>query len=144
MTNVIGAPMPAGNRLHRIAASLARPVARGWLSPDTARGSLAAFTARAHRGGKLGPYQPDDVYDTLCHTLDSRLAAEENRRDLARHRIRRTLEPMIAARQPWGALMAEAHGVNGTAGFPLTEDEVSDIVRDNVWWSLPAGGRRHG
>lgn len=144
MTIVIGAPMPAGTNLHRLAASLARPVARGWLSSEAAKDSLAVLTMRAKRKGTLGPYQPGAVFDTLCFTLDQRLKSEENKRDLATHHVRRAVAPMIAARQPSRALLAEAHGVNGAAGFPLTEDEVGEAVRIEVWWSLPAGGRHHG
>ena len=143
-THPTGAAMPAGTHLHRLAASLARPVARGWLSPSDAMGSLAAFTFTAKRKGGLGPYKPEDVFGTLCHTLDQRLKSETERRELARLRIRRLLRPMIGTRKPWRALMAEAHGLNGEAAFPLTEGEVGDVVREEVWWSLPAGGRRRG
>jgi hypothetical protein len=122
-----------------LAASLARPVARGWLSQDDAEDSLL-ITALRDRSG----HDPIHVYRYARHILSQRLAAEHARRDLAGHHIRRTIETMIAARKPSRALLAEAHGVNGEEGFPLTEDEVTDIVRAEVWLVLPHGGRRHG
>ena len=125
-----------------LAASLARPVARGYLTRDDADACLLAATLRARRLG--WPYDPVGTYGVARHVLGLRLAAEEQRRDGAASRIRRLLKPMIGMRKMPSALLAEAHGVNGNNDFPLTEEEVTDIVRTEVWWSLPVGGRRHG
>lgn len=106
-----------------LAASLARPVARGWLSQDDAEDSILIAALRDRSG-----HDPLDVYRIGRHILSQRLAAEHARRDLAGHHIRRKLWEMIEQRQRARALLAEAHGVNGDEGFPLTEDEVSDIA----------------
>jgi hypothetical protein len=126
---------------YKLAASLARPVARGWLSQDDAEDSLLIGAMRAPGG-----YDPADVYRIARHILTLRLADMHARRDLAGHHIKRLLAPMIGARKPSRALLAEAHGINGEEDFPLTEDEVCDIVRTEVWWALQTsrGGRRHG
>jgi hypothetical protein len=124
---------------YKLAASLARPVTRGYLSQDDAEDSLLVTALRSRSG-----HDPLDVYRIARHILTLRLADMHARRELAAHHIKRLLEPMIGSRKPSRALLAEAHGVNGQEGFPLSEDEVRDVVRDEVWWSLPSGGRRHG
>ena len=97
-----GTPMPDGNRLHRLAASLARPVARGWLSPSDAMGSLAAFTFTAKRKGRrpraIQPLPGRRVRHALAAIpLDQQRGALMNRGgpscrgELARLRIRRLL-----------------------------------------------------
>lgn len=143
MTHPIGTPMPSGERLYGFAASLARPVARGHLPLGHADASLITHTLRAERDGTLGPYQAAHVVKGLLHTLRLRLEAERVQRDLAAHRIRRLLRPLIALHKPWATLMAEAHGDNGEAGFPLAEAEVSDIVATEVFFALPRRVR-HG
>jgi hypothetical protein len=102
-----------------------------------------AVALRDCRAGQFY-HDPVDVYRIAQHILTLRLADMHARRELAARHIKRLIEPMIGARKPSRALLAEAHGINGEEGFPLTEDEVADVVRDEVWWSLPTGGRRHG
>ena len=124
-----------------LAASLARPVARGYLTRDDADACLLAATLRARRLG--WPYDPVGTYGVARHVLGLRLEDEQQRRDGAASRIRHVIAPMILHKKS-GALLAEAHGVNGDNGFPLDEAEVTDIVRTQVWWALRSGGRRHG
>jgi hypothetical protein len=50
---------------------------------------------------------------------------------------------MIAVRRPSNVLRAEAHDLNGAAGFPLSEDEVDDIAAEEVWHSM-SWIKRHG
>ena len=128
---------------YRLAKCLARPVARGWLSHEDAEDCLLAEVLAARRRGTLGPYDPVTVYGGLRWILAQYLAAEEARRDLAAVRIRYRLKPLLAVRKPPNALLAEAHDVNGAAGFPLTEREITDCVAAEVYRSLPAGGARH-
>lgn len=130
-------------RPYTLAASLARPVARGYLTRNQADGCLLATALRGCRTGQIH-HDPVDVFRIARHILTLKLADMHARRELAAHHIKRLIEPMIGARKPSRALLAESHGVNGEEGFPLTEDEVCDIVRDEVWWSLPSGGRHHG
>jgi hypothetical protein len=119
--------------LYRLAASLARPVARGWLSLDTAEDSLAAYTVRT----KLGTCDPDFVFGMARWVLQQRLSAEEGRRELAGSRIRQRLYPLIALHKPARALFAEAHDVNGADGFPLDESEVNDIAATQMIMATP-------
>lgn len=130
-------------RPYTLAASLARPVARGYLTRNQADSALLATAMRGARTGQIH-HDPVDVFRIARHILTLKLADMHARRELAAHHIKRLLEPMIGSRKPSRALLAEAHGVNGEEGFPLTEDEVRDVVRDEVWWSLPSGGRHHG
>jgi hypothetical protein len=117
---------------YAMAASLARPVARGYLSRTEADVALLLAT-------------PDTgAYRVARHILSERLRHLEGRRDVAWSRIRRRLKPLIAMRKTSNVLLAEAHDVNGAAGFPFAEPEVGDIVATEVYWALPKGGRRYG
>jgi hypothetical protein len=108
---------------YKLAASLARPVARGYLSQDDAEDSLLVTALRSRSG-----HDPLDVYRIARHILAQKLADMHARRELAAHHIKRLLEPMIALHKPSRALLAEAHGVNGEEGFPLGEDEVTELA----------------
>lgn len=123
-----------------LAAELARPVARGHLTRTEADAALLAATLKAKRDGMT--YDVRDVYRGLRHILSLHLEAEQRRRDLAAHRIRRRLKPLIAQRNPPNVLLAEAHDVNGAAGFPLAEDDVTQLTYTEMYWAMPEG-RRH-
>lgn len=86
------------------------------------------------------------IRSVSCRALAASMLedAEANRCDTT-ERIKRLVAPLIAARHRRNAVLAEAHGVNGSDGFPLTEDEVTGIVRREIWFSLPPaqGARRH-
>lgn len=129
--------------LYALPAELAQPVARGQLPLAHAYAAMLADTVRAERLGEMDPYKAPDVFRLQKHLLGQHLARAETKRALAEGRIVRVIKPMIAVRRPSNAVLAEAHGVNGAAGFPLAEDEVTDIVRTEMYWSLPIGGRRH-
>ena len=102
-----------------------------------------AATVAAERRGEIGDYKASDIIAHQRWLVGMWAERETTRRDVAEHRIKRALRPMIAVHKPWGTLMSEAHGINGEAQYPLTEDEVSDMVRIEVWFSLPAAPRRH-
>lgn len=113
--------------------SLAPPVARGMLSSEGARAAIAMAVIRAAKAG-------DDISGQVgiwLHVLEINVCAISARHNLIAHQIRRTIKPMIIAHHPWRSLMAMAHDLNGEAGFPLPEAEVSEIVRIEVWFSLP-------
>jgi hypothetical protein len=129
-----------------LAASLARPVARGWMSLGDAHASLIAEAVKAERTGDLGGLTAPNMVKGLQHILSLHLEALERRRDLAAYRIRQRLRPLIASRRPSNVLFAEAHDVNGADDFPLAEEEVTDMVRREMYFALPvapSGGRRH-
>jgi hypothetical protein len=128
-------------QLYALPGELAQPVARGYMPLEHAYAAMLASTVAAERRGQLAPYKAPDVFRLQKHLLGQRLEAERWRRAITEQRIARCLKPMIAAHKPSNALLAEAHGVNGTDGFPLEEPEVNDIVRAEVYWSLPV--RRH-
>jgi hypothetical protein len=121
-----------------MAKQLARPVARGWLTLTEAH--VALMVAASHTD--LGDLRFTDFVRGTQYSLHLTLENEHVRRDLAAHCIRRTLAPMIAQRKPKRALLAEAHGVNGEAAFPLSEGEVEDVAAGEVWWAMKRA--RHG
>lgn len=125
---------------YALAASLARPVARGWLTRTEADVSLLNAAMQAQRNGS--PYDPVVVYGGLRHILSLHLEAEDRRRDRVAGRIRRRLKPLLALRKPRNVLLAEAHDVNGDAGFPLLEPEVAEIAAIEAYWD--ARRARHG
>jgi hypothetical protein len=138
--------MSAPRDIYGPARKLARPVARGWLPLEQAYADLLVTTLREERSGELGQRTAPDVFRFKRFLLQTEVTRLEVARDLASHRICRLIKPMIALRKPWGSLMAEAHNLNGEAGFPLTESEVTELVETEVWWALPqapTGGRRH-
>jgi hypothetical protein len=141
--SIIGEPMPAGAHLYKLAASLARPVVRGDLHLAAAHAALINNALAAERRGELGPYKASDVVHGLRHVLRLYLESEETRRELCAQRIRRLIAPMIDQRKPRNALLAEAHGANGGAGFPFSEPEVTDLVEAEVFYALPARGRSY-
>ena len=47
---------------------------------------------------------------------------------LPEHDIEQTAWRLIDRRSPLNAILAECHGINGAAGFPLAEDDVKGIV----------------
>jgi hypothetical protein len=128
---------------YRLATSLAKPVARGYLTLGQAHASLICRVLQAERDGDLAPYAATDVFSGLRHVLGLNLENLERDRALAELRIRWRIRPMIAVRRPSNVLRAEAHDLNGAAGFPLSEDEVDDIAAEEVWHSM-SRIKRHG
>ena len=125
-----------------LAAELARPVARGWLTLTDAHIALLLAACQAVRNG----YQDQDaagIWRLQRHVLGLHLEAEERRRDLAEARVKRRLRPLIALRKPSNVLLAEAHDVNGAAGFPLEEREVNSIAATEMYWAMPRHGGQH-
>lgn len=49
--------------------------------------------------------------------------------------IANLIKPLLVAGAKSNQLLAEAHTVNGDAGFPLTEAAVTDVVRAGVYWA---------
>ena len=126
-----------------LAKTLARPVARGYLTLTEAHAELLLAACQAVRCG----YPITDVvgiWRLQRHVLGLHLEAEERRRDLAAAQVKRRARRMIALRQPRNAVLAEAHGENGAAGFPLLEREVNAIAAAELLWTLPRGGQPHG
>ena len=126
-----------------LAKELARPVARGWLTLTEAHIALLHATLDAVTHG----YQDQDVlgiWKLQRHVLGLHLEAEERRRDLAEAQVKRRVRLQLTLRKPRNAVLAEAHDVNGSAGFPLLEREVNSIAAGEMVWALPRGGQHHG
>jgi len=127
---------------YRLAAELARPVARGYLTRTEADAALLAGTLRAKREGRL-PYDVRDVFGGLRHILTLNLENEERRRAMTEHRIQRRIYSVIEKRKPSNVVLAEAHDVNGVDGFPFDETDVTTMavvaMRRAVRWE----GRRN-
>ena len=135
--------MTAPRSLYGLARSLARPVARGWLSLGEADSALITTTLAEERSGALEGRKASDTVAFKRWLLRQELANQEAVRARATGGIRRIIRPMLETRQPPNAVLAEAHGHNGQSGFPLTEAEVSDIVRAERYWTQQRE-RRHG
>jgi hypothetical protein len=131
-----GWTQPPKGGAYELARELAGPVARGWLTLTVADAALIVRVSQCP-----GEYDLLDTVRFAQHLLRQLLQKEEDRRALARSRIKNTLGPMIARRAPKNHLFAEAHGVNGEMGFPLMEAEVTAVVVEQVWWALPAPPR---
>ncbi|HEY2623258.1 MAG TPA: hypothetical protein VGI53_07415 [Dyella sp.] len=139
--------MTAPRNIYATARTLARPVVRGQLPLTHAHAALIVETLHQERTGALAGLRPPDVVGLKRFLLGQEIERQETERDVAEWRIKRLVGPMIAGRQPSNAVLAEAHGLNGLAGFPLTEHEVTSIVRREIYYALPpapsAGGRRY-
>jgi len=127
--------------IYQMAASLARPVARGYITRTEADAALLASTLAAKRRGKL-PYEVRDVFGGLRHILDLHLEKERVRRMLTEQRIQRRIRPLVALRKPSNAVLAEAHDVNGAEGFPFDEADVTEMTVMQMFWAMP-GARSH-
>lgn len=123
-------------------AAMARPVTRGTLAPAHAYAALAAEVSRGTQTAEAFTYQ----LNLWIAILAQNIAAREVERDLVRHRILRAIKPMIGVHRLFSDVMAEAQGINAYAGLPLLDTEVTDLVRREVWFSLPPApqGARHG
>lgn len=122
--------------------SLARPVARGLLPPEHAHAAILAALWRVWTPGV-------DLAGQLTmwlHILALNIENLQIKRDAATGAVKRALKPLIVLHRPWNVLMAEAHDANSARDFPLSEAEVSEIVRQEVWFALPPAPRRqpHG
>jgi len=127
--------------LFRYPEPLARWVARREMTLQEAHRRLHHWCVR------LAPVRHlTERYEFLKFVLAERIKQEEVRCELVAHRIRQAVRPLLAGSTPSNALLALAHGVNGENGLTLPEAEVTAIVRDMVYWSLPPaspGRRRH-
>ena len=139
--------MTAPFNAYEAAKRLARPVVRGWMPLEHAYANLLVASIQEEREGRIdGTGNARDVFRFKRFLLQTEISRLEVQRDLAELRIKRLIKPLLAIRKPSNAVFAEAHGVNGEAGFPLTEEEVTDVVRREMYYALqPAhrGGRRH-
>jgi hypothetical protein len=113
-----------------LAAELARPVVRGYLTRTEADVALLLAT-------------PDtDTYRVARHILDLNIERLGARQIRAETRMKRHLRPLIALRKPRNVLLAEAHDINGSEGFPFTEEQVADVAAVAVHQAVRA--RRFG
>jgi hypothetical protein len=124
---------------YALAAELAQPVARGYLTLTEAHVALLHAAIEAERAGS--PHDPRDVWRGLRHILGLHLDRALTRRAIAKMHVRQRVRPLLALRKPRNVLLAEAHDVNGGEQFPLTEPEVADIADREIYF---AGRRHHG
>jgi hypothetical protein len=126
---------------YALAAELAQPVARGYLTLTEAHTALLTSTVAAERLGKLAPYRATDVYRLQRYLLGQHLERLENRRAITAMKVRARIRPLLELRKPRNVVLAEAHDVNGAAGFPFDEPDVTDIANRQAFY---AGRQRHG
>ena len=133
--------MPAMARAYALAAELAKPVARGYLTLTKAHTALLATTVRAERLGELGPYAATDVFRLQKHILGLHLDQLIAKRAVAEGRLKHRIRPLIALRKPRNVVLAEAHDVNGAEGFPFDEPDATFLALREIHF---AGRPRHG
>lgn len=119
-----------------LARELARPVARGYLGRGEAYATMLAGTVRADRQGKLAPYKAGDVFAHQAHIFRERLERLEIQRGVTELRIKRRIKPLLAMHKPRNVVLAEAHDVNGAAGFPFDESDVNTIATTEMYWAM--------
>jgi len=122
-----------GEALDKLAYSFAKPITRGYLTGSQAYAALALKAGDKLELGKA------------WQTTKSAVALYRDQQRNVALNIRIALIPLIGARKPKNVLLAEANGINGEAGFWLTEDQVEQIVREEVRLAMlpaPAGRRR--
>src|SRR4051794_28911967 len=115
--------------VYGLAVELARPVVRRALPLRVADLVILDRALRCD-----SPYDPLGIARHGCHILRHELHYASVKRDVARHRIRRAIQPLIAQRAAKHVLLRTAHDLNGETGFPLTEAEVNAAVAESVWW----------
>ena len=121
--------------------SFARPVTRGLLPIEHAEAAVVVALTRDKTVNDI-----NDGIRLWTHILWQCIRNAEDQRTEARGAIKHSLRGLIRLRTPWPRMMAEAHDINGAQDFPLTESEVADVVKTEVYYALPAAPRRprHG
>ena len=128
-----------------LAKHLARPVMQRKLRPSHAYAAITNAIVKAERAGTLqGTADLGERINFWTGILGQFMRREDSRRIAVRGDILRVLRPLIAGRQPSSRLLAEAHNVNGAAGFPFAEREVTEIVSREVFWAMRRGGHKVG
>jgi len=120
------------DRINAMAEEMGKPCARGMIHPSHA---LAAITRSVVR---IDTERPPDlpIHFTVAGTIHTahgilkRAAkAHVDRMNATRRAIQKDAMARLEQRQPANAIRAEAHNINGEAGFPLMEHQVEEQVR---------------
>ena len=127
-------------RAFGMARELARPVARGWLSPEAAQAILIGSAWRS------GVADPERLGNFLQWILRRHLEVDSDRRAIAERRVWRCVRPLLDQRAPSRQILVAAHDTNGAAGFALAEAEVTNLVAGMVAGALrqTVRGGAHG
>jgi hypothetical protein len=129
-------------RLRSAAAQIAFAIERGLLDPDDAvDGLVADALGRWRREGYDPDGDPARDLRIAWHAISQHRRLMRTWRTLAEGEVRRVVRRMAMVRRPANAILAEAHGVNGERGFPLTEREVDEVAYLTARW---VWGWRHG
>lgn len=116
----------------RLAQSLGRPLARGYLSHAQAEAAILVYCVRLSREGHLAQ-DPIEMVRVLQHI--TRLNANNivARKETTIGAIRLALRPLLAIGAPANRLRAAAHDQNGAHGFALSEAEVEEVALAEAW-----------
>ena len=122
---------------YQFARSLARPIARRILSRQAVIPALTnAIDRDMRRGTAQGEGDLQWRLNFCLFLLDQEAEKLTTERDIVEHRIKRTIAPLIAQAAPANRILAEAHDVNGSAGFAFFEHEVKAIVATELHWAM--------
>ncbi len=127
--------------LYALAAELAQPVARGYLTRTEALSTLLFRTLASDRANQINRLEPTDVFRLQRHLFFQHLARLETRRAITESRIKNRIWPLMKQRQPRNVVLAEAHDVNGADGFPFDEPDITTIAAREMHF---AGRQRRG
>lgn len=134
---------PAAAPPYDLPPKLAEMLVRGWLSATAAEAALSlAAEQTAIRQGHDSAWAAW-LHGVLRHLMMRHAEMAQTRRQLAAHRIRRTVKVLADRRTPSNQLLAEAHNVNEDHDYPLDEAEVQIEAADIVRRALPRRPR-HG
>jgi hypothetical protein len=127
--------MTAPRNIYGIAREMGRPVARGEMPLVQADAAIICDTLAQERAGALDGLKAPDVVRLKRFLLRQEVRRHEVAREIAAWRIERLVKSMVVLRKRSNAVLAEAHGINGQAGFPLSEEEVNDIAHTEMHYA---------
>jgi hypothetical protein len=129
----------------RLVETLARAAAHGHLPITHVHAALAVNIARGVRLGTLpGNGTVEERLHIYRHILGLHLDAFAAAEDRATGAIGRALRPLIGIGAPRNRLLAEAHNANEDHGRPLSERQVEDVAKTQVYWAIQRGRRHAG
>lgn len=111
--------------LLKLIQSIARPVAKGNLSPGHAHAAIVAQLARGYEGqGEI-----DWQIKTWSWLLDQNVSNYQALRERISGQIRIAVWDMIKLKKRSNEIMAEAHNINADNNYELIEEEVYNLVQ---------------
>ncbi len=117
-------------RMAPLVAWTARGIMAGQFSLAACRRSLAATAEKTAARAGFERRASDIInLDDLLSEAVGKIQADIDR---VLEAIQADVRPMVRARAPLNAIQAQAHERNGAAGFPIHEQDLTEVVRGMV------------